>query len=327
VTARRSPARALDGLALAFVAFAVLRPVHRGWLPPVTLANQLLPFVLAAALPLAVIAALARRRLAALVFACAGLAFAVLFVPRLFDRELERLPQPPGARVRVLTFNVANDVSDPRELVAFLRASGADVIALQELSQPDADAIEAGLSDVYPHQVLYGLGVSGSGVLSRTPIRSHEFLPLTPARPFPRSVIELAGTELTLIGVHAQAWVGPCGSWVTDARNFPELARLAARNAPALIVGDFNTTEHTHAYRAFPRAGLTDAYRTANTGFGFTFPIDGRYRGLPGFPIARIDHIWHTPDFVTVRAWVGADAGSDHYPLLADLVLTSAAAE
>jgi endonuclease/exonuclease/phosphatase (EEP) superfamily protein YafD len=314
--------RALDGLALAFAAFAVLRWVHLGWLPPVTLANQLLPFVLGATLPLVAFAAFAKRRLATAVFALGALAFLLTSAPRLFDAASASREAPAGTPLRVLTFNIANDVSDPAQVVAFLRASDADVIALQELSKPDADAIELGLKDVYPHQVLYGLGVAGSGILSRTPIRSHEFLALTPARPFPKSVIEFAGGELTVIGVHAQAWVGPAGSWVADVRNFPELAQLAALNAPALIVGDFNTTEHSHAYRAFPAAGLVDAYRSTNTDFGFTFPINGRYRGIPGFPIARIDHVWHTPDFVPVRAWVGADGGSDHYPLFAELVLT-----
>jgi vancomycin resistance protein VanJ len=35
--------------------------------------------------------------------------------------------------------------------------------------------------------------------------------------------------------------------------------------------------------------------------------------------VARVDYIWHTPDLVALEAWVGADAGSDHLPVLARL--------
>jgi len=321
VTRRRNIERALDGSALGLVVFVLLRWIHFGWRPPVTVANQLLPLVLGAALPLALAAAVLRRRRAALVLGLGGLAFFVVIGPRLWPGAAPAIETPPGTHLRVLTFNLADDLTDPAEVVAYLAASGADVIALQELAQPVADALEVALLEEYPYRIFHGLGIPGSGVLSRTPILSQELLHLTPARPYPMTVIEFAGRELTLIGVHAQAWVGAFSSWVSDVRNFPTLAELAVANGPTLLVGDFNTTEFSHAYRAFPGAGLIDAYRAANRDLGFTFPINGRYRGLPGSPFVRIDHIWHTRDFTTVRCWVGADGGSDHYPLFADLVL------
>jgi endonuclease/exonuclease/phosphatase family metal-dependent hydrolase len=35
----------------------------------------------------------------------------------------------------------------------------------------------------------------------------------------------------------------------------------------------------------------------------------------------RIDYILHSVDFTARRAWIGADTGSDHLPVLADLIL------
>jgi vancomycin resistance protein VanJ len=37
-------------------------------------------------------------------------------------------------------------------------------------------------------------------------------------------------------------------------------------------------------------------------------------------PLVRIDYVWYTDDFRATRAWVGPDAGSDHLPVLAELV-------
>ena len=42
---------------------------------------------------------------------------------------------------------------------------------------------------------------------------------------------------------------------------------------------------------------------------------------LPLPTIARIDYIWHTPDLITQRAWVGGRGASDHRPVLARLHL------
>jgi endonuclease/exonuclease/phosphatase (EEP) superfamily protein YafD len=38
---------------------------------------------------------------------------------------------------------------------------------------------------------------------------------------------------------------------------------------------------------------------------------------LPLLPMLRVDYIWHTESLRALQAWVGADAGSDHLPVLA----------
>ena len=80
-------------------------------------------------------------------------------------------------------------------------------------------------------------------------------------------------------------------------------------------------TDQSEDYVSLTRVGLTDAFRKAGYGFGFTFPAkSNRYPILPDFPLFRIDYIWTTRELSVCHAWVGDDAGSDHLPVFADLV-------
>jgi endonuclease/exonuclease/phosphatase family metal-dependent hydrolase len=61
-----------------------------------------------------------------------------------------------------------------------------------------------------------------------------------------------------------------------------------------------------------------DAYRTAGRGFGLTYPLKS-LSGADRIPLIRIDHVLVTEEVCPERAWVGADASSDHLPVLATL--------
>lgn len=101
-----------------------------------------------------------------------GGAFGHLFLPQTHASS-------DSATLRVMTYNVAHSLTPPETLVTALRTSGADIIALQELVQPQARAIEQNLSDLYPYQALYGYGIPGKGLLSRYPILEEELFYLS----------------------------------------------------------------------------------------------------------------------------------------------------
>jgi endonuclease/exonuclease/phosphatase (EEP) superfamily protein YafD len=83
---------------------------------------------------------------------------------------------------------------------------------------------------------------------------------------------------------------------------------------PRLVAGDFNTPEESAIFRTY-WGDLTEAFDRAGVGFGFT-----RYNG---WIQVRIDHVLSDSGFQVVRAEVLPDYGSDHRPLMADLVLIS----
>jgi endonuclease/exonuclease/phosphatase (EEP) superfamily protein YafD len=231
-----------------------------------------------------------------------------------------------------MTYNVANGLAKPADLVAALRASFADVIGLEELAPDQAIAIERDLRDLYPHQILHPLGIPGKGVISRFPIASAELVSFYPDRP--DLVVTLDGLDapIRVIVAHPPPPRFRKNGFHFDAqtrRQIDALVELATAGGPTILMGDFNAPERHRSLRQLAAAGLIDAFRAAGEGGGLTLPMRlarYAYKGNPLGklripPMLRVDYIWHTPELTTLSAWVGDHAGSDHLPVLARLSL------
>jgi endonuclease/exonuclease/phosphatase (EEP) superfamily protein YafD len=81
--------------------------------------------------------------------------------------------------------------------------------------------------------------------------------------------------------------------------------------APTIVAGDFNAPPEGRNFRDH-WGDLRNAFGVAGVGFGAT--------RLNGWIRLRIDHVLYGTGFRAVRAWVGNAAGSDHLPLIVDLV-------
>jgi endonuclease/exonuclease/phosphatase (EEP) superfamily protein YafD len=162
--------------------------------------------------------------------------------------------------------------------------------------------------------------------MSRYPIRS--FAPETPTdadgnpvwpSPF-RLVTEVGGRPLVVWAVHPPSPVSP-GSW--QARNNYQrwVARQVAAEDPALpviVAGDFNQTPWTPWHGLFlERSGLIDA-----TGTSWPAATRRPRGGLPWSLLATpIDRVLLRPGIGVTSFTVGPQLGSDHNPVIADLVL------
>ncbi len=83
---------------------------------------------------------------------------------------------------------------------------------------------------------------------------------------------------------------------------------------PVIVAGDFNMPVESTIFRDF-WTRFDDAFENAGLGFGYT-KFENRYIR------ARIDHILFAPTWLEATgAWVGPDVGSDHRPVIADLLL------
>jgi endonuclease/exonuclease/phosphatase (EEP) superfamily protein YafD len=80
---------------------------------------------------------------------------------------------------------------------------------------------------------------------------------------------------------------------------------------PRIVVGDFNLPVESGIWQDH-WSGLVDAHAAAGLGFGFT--------RLNGWIRVRIDHVLTDGAWRPVRSTVGPDYGSDHLPLIVDLV-------
>jgi vancomycin resistance protein VanJ len=219
-----------------------------------------------------------------------------------------------------MTHNAGNGLAPPAGLCAVLRAAGADLIGLQEITAAQAAALERDLADLYPYRVLYGEGIPGKGLLSKFPLRAVERLSLYPHRPDLRATVELPGGPLQCIVAHPRPPGFHWNGFYMNALSRTQIATLialATAGPPTILLGDFNLTEQTRLYAQIHSAGLIDAFQTAGKGRGWTLPT--RYYALPLTPMLRIDYIWHTPHLHATAAWVGNKTGSDHLPVLARL--------
>jgi vancomycin resistance protein VanJ len=95
------------------------------------------------------------------------------------------------------------------------------------------------------------------------------------------------------------------------------LAWLEDVDGPLLVVGDLNTPPESWLIGKW-RTGFSDAFAQVGRGYGYTKLTE--HRGLRYG--TRIDYIWCGKGLQAVRAWVDAEIGSDHLPLLADVQWT-----
>jgi endonuclease/exonuclease/phosphatase (EEP) superfamily protein YafD len=342
---------AFDVYAALLILYLPLRALFGDQLGPVALLNTFLHWALLPAFALLPVMLWVRRWPTAAMLGVNVAVFLWLF-GGLF------LPPPPAPAdscgLTVMTYNLGDSLAVPNVMVSVLRSSEADIIALQELADEQAAAIERDLRDLYPYQVLYGHGVHGKGLLSRYPILEEELFYLQSQRlPYLRTTLQVplcpstlrqgsgqallrtsSGQALATDGAGPSSQTTPVTVIVAHppppslrrggyhihpqaAAEIVSIAQMTTASGPGILVGDFNLTDQNDNYNLLSDAGLTDAFRAAGWGFGATWPTRSRIGLLRLF--VRIDYIWHSAHFRAVHAWVGPDAGSDHLPVLARL--------
>lgn len=89
---------------------------------------------------------------------------------------------------------------------------------------------------------------------------------------------------------------------------------LTGPELPTIVAGDFNLPAESAIFRRY-WSGFRDAFARAGLGSGHSKMT--RWWG------SRIDHILTGSDVGTRRSFIGRDVGSDHLPVIADLVLPS----
>jgi len=313
--------------AASIIGFTILR-THSPGLPPfLALINSLTPFLF---VPLPVVFLLARiaRSKCALI---AGSIVLIVFVGLYGALFLPRLGKPAREthqELRVMTFNLGLNLSQPEEIAAIIEAQDADIVAVQEMTADMAQLFGKELGSIYPYTVLHP--GETTGLFSRYRILEQKWIaPVEGGRSYIRAVVEWNSETVNVFVVHP---LPPGLEWYRDTvipiglhdtgpqKQIEEVTRQAAsEDGLVLIVGDFNLGDHAPGYTIIAEE-FTDAYREAGWGFGFTFPKGLRVSGtpVPG-PFTRIDYIFHSRDLCTNWARVGCEGTSDHCYVLAQL--------
>ncbi|QRM27998.1 endonuclease/exonuclease/phosphatase family protein [Microvirga sp. VF16] len=223
-------------------------------------------------------------------------------------------------RLRVLTFNMHGQGADPDAFRQMVERENPDVILLAEAPH-DTSYLLHGWENRYPHRISDYQGFPlGVVLLSRWEPRSWS-ADRSAAR-F-RSVLttrlchpNLSTRCFTLVGLHAAQ---PFGNDLKRQRTQLDIAARevkAASTDAVILMGDLNLTPWSPAFQSL--IGDAELYDTARVR-KFTATWSSRFP-LFGLPI---DHILINRGFSVIESRVGRDLGSDHFPVLADLMLAA----
>ncbi|MCB9670254.1 MAG: endonuclease/exonuclease/phosphatase family protein [Alphaproteobacteria bacterium] len=214
---------------------------------------------------------------------------------------------PEGEPLRVVTANVlmVNDAYD--DVLAELVAADPDVIVLQEVSHGWGAALAGPVLDDWPYRrVIPQEGSFGIAVLSRVPAR-FETVDLLGV-PAVRAVLD-DGT--TVLGVHT---LPPRNAEYAPLWH-AQMGLLAELDAD-VVAGDLNATRHHPSYRRLLATGMRDAHAEVGRASASTWP-----NGVFPVPPMRLDHVLVGPGLGVVGVRELPAHGSDHAPVVADLVV------
>ncbi|WUN35636.1 endonuclease/exonuclease/phosphatase family protein [Kitasatospora sp. NBC_00315] len=232
----------------------------------------------------------------------------------------------PGGDLTVVSHNVGAGNSDPAGTARDLAASGADVLALEEITPQAQVTYEQELAKTYPYHVVRGT----VGLWSRLPLSDTRTVDV--AMPgmvgplaanlsaeekaaTPRALRTTVATDRGPLAVYV-AHLGsvrlmPRGGFWTDQRDDGAhalgKALAAEQNERVVLLGDLNGTMDDRAF-ADVTSQLKSAQEAAGNGFGFSWPAT--------FPVARIDQVL-VRGVEPNSSWVLPATGSDHLPVAA----------
>lgn len=296
---------ALAGMAATAVAPWPTRLPGR-WLAAI---RALMPWSALSAMPLAVGAALTRRRPLAIAAGAVGAAGVAMAAPLVIPRS-QREADPDAAPLRITHTNLLYINRRVAAVPDVLRRLDADVLTFSELTPTHARRLHAtSLPSEYPHQIeLAASGASGTGLWSRYPLTTR---PGTSTKHHTVVVdVHAPGGPVRVIVIHTESPFTHHGDWQAD---FERLAELPVEG-PAVMTGDFNASWWHPELRQLMRAGgWRDAHQIVGRGLSCSWPTDQwhpAFRWHP--PFVRIDHAL-VNDGLRVLDAGGFDVpGSDH---------------
>lgn len=229
-------------------------------------------------------------------------------------------PDVSGETVTVASVNLlmVNNRTEP--LIDEIRASGADIVLLQEYTELWHDALRAALAKDYPYEChvcrddSFGMAVYSSRPFLADP---EMYVPLgVSSLPQIRAVVAIGQRPVAIYNVHLLPPLGLEYTTETRAQFADLLDLLASESRPFIVAGDFNFTESAPQAAALRRLGLVEAFDQGGWGRGSTWPVNSFLRYLPGL---RLDHIYLGGGLTCSDCRTGRGQGSDHRPVIAKI--------
>ncbi|MFD8569652.1 endonuclease/exonuclease/phosphatase family protein [Streptomyces sp. NPDC057694] len=217
--------------------------------------------------------------------------------------------QKSGGDLTVATHNVNADNPDPTGTAKDVAASGAEVVALEELASDALPTYKKALASTYRYHAVEGT----VGLWSKYPLSATKpvdiklgwtrALRTTVATPEGKVAVYVAHMPSVRVKVDS----GFTASERDESADALGAAIAAEPLGKVILLGDLNGTMNDRALTAVT-SQMRSTQGAAGSGFGFSWPA--------AFPMARIDQIM-VKGVEPVSSWTLPRTGSDHLPIAA----------
>jgi len=238
-----------------------------------------------------------------------------------------------GQELRVLLSNMDKYKDNSDRAIALIQKERPDIVVFVEVGTAIAAKLKAGLTDILPYSLehietgflpAFWLGdkglseetrfLDGSLILSHIPLENPQVKSLGGGRKSLLANLQISGQLISLIAVHPSKATGQI-YFEERNRQLEAIADYAATlKNPVILIGDMNVTMWSPYYRDLVKKTQLHNVRA---GFGI-LPTWPTFQPLLYIPI---DHCLVSPDFQVLKVRRGQAIGSDHFPLIADLIL------
>lgn len=229
--------------------------------------------------------------------------------------------------LKVLSYNVLWSNKQYDQAIALINQEQPDIAVFQEAQEPWANALTA-LKTNYPYHI--GAKKLEIEVYSKLPLNNVEIKLYGTYRGLVLADIAIANNvsnnNLKFIATHAypQLYYGRPGWEIRNQHLEIGIGEYIKkyrqkRSQPAVIIGDLNVTMWSPFYRSLiKKSGL----KNARQGFGI-LPTQSGIAPQLAFLSAPIDHCLVTPEIKVQSFKTGQNIGSDHLPIIAELIIPS----
>ncbi|GAA3805457.1 endonuclease/exonuclease/phosphatase family protein [Streptomyces phyllanthi] len=218
-----------------------------------------------------------------------------------------------GGELTVATHNVNADNADPAGTARDVAASGADVVALEELTETAVPVYEKALESTYKYHEVVGT----VGLWSKYPMSGTKAVDIKLGwERAMRSTVTTPEGKVAVYVAHLPSVRVKLEAGFTARQRDKSADALGEAIAdesklPTVLLGDLNGTMNDRALNAIT-AQMRSTQGAAGSGFGFSWPAS--------FPMARIDQIL-VKGAEPKASWTLPATGSDHLPIAARVKL------
>ena len=220
----------------------------------------------------------------------------------------------PGQHLRILHSNVLRSNRRYSEVISLVKAEQPDIAVFVEVNSSWAKELSV-LSEMFPYSYTQQESeICGSAIYSKLPLENASVKAFSNQRKSLLADVKFQGKIISLILAHPTVPIEQ-KSFINRNKQLAAIGEYAAQvKNPLIVVGDFNTTMWSPFYKNMVKTGNL---RNARSGFGI-LPTWPTFLPLAYIPI---DHFLVSKEIGVLKIRTGRNVGSDHLPLITDLVL------